>query len=50
VPAELDAVCARAMAFDPAARYPTAAALEAALRAFLAGRPRRGLWAWLTGR
>jgi serine/threonine protein kinase len=36
VPAELDAICARAMAFRPEDRYPTAAALAADLRAYLA--------------
>jgi serine/threonine protein kinase len=55
VPAELDAICAKAMAFRPEDRHPSAAALAADLRAFLAGRPaasapRRGFWRWLTGR
>jgi serine/threonine protein kinase len=54
VPPALDAVCAKAMAFLPGDRYPTAAALAADLRAYLAGRPVsvapwRGLWGWLTG-
>ncbi|MBA4063224.1 MAG: hypothetical protein C0501_05835 [Isosphaera sp.] len=55
VPPALDAICAKAMAFRPGDRYPSAAALAADLRAYLAGRPvsalpRRGLWGWLTGR
>ncbi|MCI0702629.1 MAG: serine/threonine protein kinase [Planctomycetia bacterium] len=55
VPLQLDAICAKAMAFRPENRYTTAAALAADIRAFLAGarasiRPRRGLWSWLTGR
>jgi serine/threonine-protein kinase len=36
VPPRLDAICARAMAFRPDERYPTAAALAADIRAFLA--------------
>jgi|GEM_PF-5818200 len=35
-PPQLDAICARAMAFRPEDRYPTAAALAADIRAFLA--------------
>lgn len=37
-PAALDAICAKAMALRPEDRYPTAAALGADIRAFLAGR------------
>jgi serine/threonine protein kinase len=58
VPAELDAICARAMAFRPEDRYPTAAALADDLRMWLAGKSvtagHRGrfrrLWDQLTGR
>jgi serine/threonine protein kinase len=39
VPATVDAICAKAMAFRPEDRYPTAAAFAADIRAFLAGRP-----------
>ncbi|MFO0847264.1 MAG: protein kinase [Gemmataceae bacterium] len=39
VPADLDAICSKAMAFDPAERYPNAAAVAADLRAWLSGRP-----------
>ncbi len=37
-PPQLDAICARAMAFRPEDRYPTAVAVAAELRAFLATR------------
>jgi serine/threonine protein kinase len=55
VPAELDAICAKAMARDPADRYQTAADLAAALRGWLAGPPAaaaetKGWWSRLTGR
>ncbi|MFO0799708.1 MAG: serine/threonine-protein kinase [Gemmataceae bacterium] len=42
VPPPLDAVCRTAMARTPAARYPSAAALAADLRRFLAGQTVRG--------
>ncbi|MBL8914135.1 MAG: serine/threonine protein kinase, partial [Archangium sp.] len=57
-PAELRAVAAKAIAFDPAGRYPSAGALAADLEAFLDGRRvgaheysslellRRVTWAW----
>jgi eukaryotic-like serine/threonine-protein kinase len=41
-PAELDAICSRAMAFRPEDRYPTAAELAADIRAFLARRAEVG--------
>ena len=58
VPVELEAICAVAMAFNPDARFPTAAAMAADLRAWLAGLPvsvrdrgrLRRLWDHLTGR
>ena len=40
LPRELDAVCARALARDPAERYPAAAALAEDLEAWLRGAPR----------
>ena len=36
-PPELDAICERALALDPAARYPSARALHVAVQAFLDG-------------
>jgi serine/threonine-protein kinase len=39
VPPALDAICARAMAFRPEDRYPTAAAFAADIRAFLDAEP-----------
>jgi len=58
LPAGLEAVVVKAMAKDPAARYPTATALANDLRRFLAGQtpaapelsPRRRLWQWLVRR
>jgi serine/threonine protein kinase len=44
IPAELEAICLKAMAKDPAQRYATAGELAAALRAFLAPAPREGFW------
>ncbi|MCA8924409.1 MAG: serine/threonine protein kinase, partial [Planctomycetes bacterium] len=53
VPAELDRICARCLEKRPANRFPTAAALGASLRGFLAASPRprldrRGSSPWLT--
>jgi WD40 repeat protein len=39
IPVDLDTIVRKAMAHDPAQRYPTADALAADLRAFLAGEP-----------
>ncbi len=44
VPAELEAICLKAMARNPDDRYPTAAELAGALREFLKPRPRKGFW------
>ena len=44
IPAELEAVCLKAMARNPDDRYPTAAELAAALRDFLKPRPRKSFW------
>jgi hypothetical protein len=49
VPAWLDAVVARALAKDPADRFPSAAALELALASPAAGRPRPFLVACVAG-
>jgi serine/threonine-protein kinase len=43
IPPELDAIDLRALARDPAARYPSAASLAEALEAFLAGRAIPGM-------
>jgi Ca-activated chloride channel family protein len=43
IPAELEAICLKAMAKDPAARYATAGDLAAALRGFLKPR-RKAFW------
>ncbi|MCU0505674.1 MAG: Stk1 family PASTA domain-containing Ser/Thr kinase [Chloroflexi bacterium] len=43
IPPELDAIDLRALARDPAARYPTAASMAEALEAFLAGRAIPGM-------
>jgi Ca-activated chloride channel family protein len=44
IPAELEAICLKAMARNPDDRYPTAAELAAALRQFLKPKARKGFW------
>jgi serine/threonine protein kinase len=44
IPAELEAICLKAMARNPDDRFATAAELAAALRDFLKPRPRKGFW------
>ncbi len=44
IPAELEAICLKAMAKNPDDRYPTAAELAGALRQFLKPRARKGFW------
>ncbi len=49
VPPELDAIDLRALARDPAARYPSAASMAEALEAFLAGRAIPGMAPMVAG-